>query len=298
MWMTDGSVAWLGLTLDLAAAAAYVVAASRRSPRGARWPRGRTVAFVLGLLVIAFALDSPIAAHDDVPPVHVLQHGLLMMLAPMLLALGAPVTLAMRTMSGHGRRRTRALLHDPGVRGLVTRPVVLIADYNLTMALMLWAPAYRLGERHLAIHIAAHVYLVLCGLLFWTAMLARDPVPGRLPGRTRRLAVMLGIPLNLGLAAAVSLAPATFIGAGQHEAHAAAQMLVALVGTTSILGVLQIGVRHGGGRSPGRYLSYVAMARRDSAVRIAPRATITPTHTASSPATQPLITSERMPTIT
>ncbi len=48
----------------------------------------------------------------------------------------------------------------------------------------------------------------------------------------------------------------------------------------------------------GAYLSYVAIARRESAVRIAPSAKITPTHTASWPATQPLITSERIPTIT
>jgi putative membrane protein len=243
MWMTDGPVAWMGLMFELVIAAAYLAAAMRRSPRGRRWPAGRTAAFIAGLLVIAVALDSPIAAHDYVPSIHVLQHGLLMMLAPMLLALGAPLTLAMRTLSPPERRRMRAVLHDPSVRGLLTRPVVLIADYNLTMALMLVAPVYRLAERHLAIHIAAHLYLLFCGLLFWTAMLARDPVPGRLSEPSRRRAVMLGIPLNLALAAAVALAPGVFIGAGHHEAVASARMLVGATVLTSLLGAALVGVR-------------------------------------------------------
>jgi putative copper resistance protein D len=245
MWMTDGSVAWIGLAVELAVAAAYLAAGSRRSPRGMRWPLSRTSAFVAGLLVIALALDSPIAADDGVPSIHVLQHGLLMMVAPMLLALGAPITLAMKTMSGIGRRRMRAVLHDPGVRGLVTRLDVLIIDYNLTMTLMLLAPVYRLAEEHLAIHIAAHVYLVFCGLLFWTAMLARDPVPGRLPELSRRRAVMLGIPSNLALAAAVTLAPGAFIDAGHHEALASAQMLVAVTLVTSVLGASLVAGRAG-----------------------------------------------------
>jgi putative membrane protein len=241
MWMTDGSVAWNGLAIEFVVAMAYLAAAMRRSRRGTRWPLGRTGAFLAGLLVIALALDSPISAHDDIPSIHVLQHGLLMMLAPMLLALGAPVTLAMRTMSATGRRRMRAVLHDPSVRGLVTRPAVLIADYNLTMAVMLATPVYRLAEQHLALHIAAHVYLVFCGLVFWTAMLARDPVPGRLPQPARRRAVMIGIPLNLALAAAVALAPGVFIGAGHHEAVASAQMLAAATVLTSLFGAALIG---------------------------------------------------------
>jgi putative copper resistance protein D len=181
------------------------------------------------------ALDSPIAAQDDVPSIHVLQHALLMMLAPLLLALGAPITLAMRGLSRDRRRRLRAVLHDPSVRGLLTRPAVLIADYNLTTALMLSAPVYRLAERSLPVHIAAHAYLVFCGLLFWTAMLARDPVPGRLPQPTRIRLAALAIPLNLALAAAVAGIPGLFAGGPN-----GAQMLIATTTITSLLGIVAI----------------------------------------------------------
>ena len=47
---------------------------------------------------------------------------------------------------------------------------------------------------------------------------------------------MLGVPLNLVLAAAVALAPAAFIGAGHHEALASAQTLAAVTFVTSLLG--------------------------------------------------------------
>jgi putative membrane protein len=236
-WMSDGTIAWGGLALELVVGIAYVEAASRRSRRGRRWPASRTVSFVAGLLVIALALDSGIAARDDVASVHMLQHSLLMMLGPLLLVLGAPITLAMRTMPGAGRRRLLAVLRDPSVRQLVTRPAVLIADYNFTMAILLLAPVYRLAEQHLAIHIAAHAYLVFCGLLFWTSMLARDPVPGRLPKRSRMRTIAICVPLNLALAAAVALAPGVFVDAGRHEAVAMAAILAAATTGTSLLGI-------------------------------------------------------------
>jgi putative membrane protein len=250
--MSDGTIAWIGLAFELVAAATYLTAASRRSPRGSRWPVGRTAAFLAGLLVIAIALDSGIAAHDDVPSIHMLQHGLLMMLAPILLVLGAPITLAIRTASGSRRHRLLAILHDPSVRGLLVRPAVLIADYNLTMAILLVAPIYQLAEHHLAIHIAVHGYLVFCGLLFWTAILARDPVPARLPKRVRVRSAALCIPLNLALAAGVALAPGLFINAGHHEALAAAESLAAATAVTSLLGLTIIGppARRSGGPIP------------------------------------------------
>jgi putative copper resistance protein D len=236
-WMSDGLVAWIGLGLELGAAMAYARAARKRSPRGNCWPAARTAAFLGGLLVIALALDSGLAAHDDVPSMHMLQHALLMMLAPMLLALGAPLTLAMRTMQPAGRGKLRALLHDPSVRGLLTRPGVLFADYNVTMAVLLIAPVYRLAERVPALHVAIHGYLVACGLLFWTAILARDPVPVRLPRPQRARAAGLCIPVNLALAGAVALAPGAFINADHHEALLAAAVLAAAATTTSIMGM-------------------------------------------------------------
>jgi putative copper resistance protein D len=236
-WMSDGAVAWLGLVLSLATGALYVTAAARRSPRGHRWPVRRTTAFLAGLLVTAVALDSGVAAHDDVPSVHMFQHALLMMLAPLLLALGAPVTLALRTLRGDGRGRLLAVLHDPAVRRVTSRPVALIADYNVTMAIVLVAPVYRLAEQYLALHIAIHVYLIVCGLFFWTVVLARDPVPARLAAGRRVTAALACIPLNLLLAAALVARPGWFVDGSVHEAQAAAVILMLATTATSLAGI-------------------------------------------------------------
>jgi putative copper resistance protein D len=208
--MSDGPLAWEGLTGEIALAFVYVSAARRPSRRGNRWPRNRTACFLLGLAVIALALQSGLAAYDETFWVHNVQHMLLMMVAPPLLALGAPVTLALRTSSGPGRRRILSWLHDPSVRRVMTRPAMLVADYSLAMAVYLLTPLYRWSLHNEWLHIWTHVYFLVCGLLFWIPIAAADPVPGRMALRTRAFLVALGIPINAALAVLLllHLAPA------------------------------------------------------------------------------------------
>jgi len=70
--------------------------------RGDRWPVGRTVAFVVGGCgSFYFATQSGLAAYDTtLLSAHMVQHMILSMVVPLFLALGAPVTLALRTLPG------------------------------------------------------------------------------------------------------------------------------------------------------------------------------------------------------
>ena len=74
--------------------------------RGDRWPWGRTVAFVVvGMGLFVFATQSGLAAYDTtLLSDHMVQHMILSMPVPLALALGAPVTLALRTLPGTPRR--------------------------------------------------------------------------------------------------------------------------------------------------------------------------------------------------
>ena len=66
------------------------LALHRRDAR--RWPRGQPVAFGAGLSALFLALASPIEPFTSLLlQVHMLQHVLLMMVAPPLLWLGAPL---------------------------------------------------------------------------------------------------------------------------------------------------------------------------------------------------------------
>lgn len=67
--------------------------------RGDRWPLGRSVAFVSGLLTIVAVTGTGVGGYGmELLSVHMVQHMVLSMLSPILLLLGAPVTLALRTL--------------------------------------------------------------------------------------------------------------------------------------------------------------------------------------------------------
>ena len=85
---------------------AYLLAARR--VRGG-WPRARSAAFLAGLAVLARALMSGIDTYADyLLSVHMVEHMLLMMVAPVLIVWSAPVRLALAASRGRGRRAIAA----------------------------------------------------------------------------------------------------------------------------------------------------------------------------------------------
>jgi putative membrane protein len=208
-WLTDwqpGVLSDVGIALELATAALYGFGVLRLRRTGRGWPLVRALCFLGGLLAVAFVLQSGFAREDDrLLWVHVTQHLVLMMLAPPLLALGAPVRLCLAAGSPGVRRLVAGLLHDPSMRLVAgtSAAVVLPLDYYGSMALYLLTPLYRLSEGHLALHELVHVYFLACGLMFWVPLLGRDPAPWR-PGYALRLRlVLLGVPVYVGLALAL-----------------------------------------------------------------------------------------------
>ena len=90
---------WMALGMGVAAAL-YPAGLAALRRRGVRWPVRRSISFFVGGLgPLALATLSALGAYDTVLfSVHVVQHMILMMLAPLFIALGAPVTLALRTL--------------------------------------------------------------------------------------------------------------------------------------------------------------------------------------------------------
>ena len=119
---------WRPDTLVLLAAgtalALYVTGVRTLSRRGLHWPIGRTLAWLAGLAVVTFVLDSGLAAYGRALfSAHMLQHMALTMIVPILLGLGAPITLALRALPAHaaaGPRGAREWLRrccTAGLRG-------------------------------------------------------------------------------------------------------------------------------------------------------------------------------------
>jgi cytochrome c oxidase assembly factor CtaG len=91
------SVASLAIVVT---ALVYLVGVERMRRRGDHWPVGRTLAFVVGGMgSAALATVSGLGVYDDtLLSVHMVQHMILAMIVPLAMALGAPVTLALRTL--------------------------------------------------------------------------------------------------------------------------------------------------------------------------------------------------------
>lgn len=176
---------------------AYLVGVWVLRTRGDAWPLGRTLAFVGGGMgAFALATAGGLAAYDTVLlSVHMVQHMLLTMLVPLFLALGAPVTLALRTLPARPRRWLLALLHSRLARVLTFAPLTFLLFVISPWALY-FSGWYEASLRSDYVHQMMHIHLVLVGSLFFWPLVGADPVPGRVGYPFRLLTVFLTLPFH------------------------------------------------------------------------------------------------------
>jgi putative membrane protein len=207
----------------------YLVAVSAARGRGRGHSVGATLCFLAGLVVLGVALREHWGSYDDETPwVHDTQHALLMSIAPPLLALGAPITVAIKALPVGDARWLVGVLHSRPLRLLCGRSARVHApiDYYGVMAVYLFTPAYALSRDNQTFHIATHVVFLVCGLMFWVPVIGRDPVEWR-PNRAARLGLVgLGIPINAVLAL---LAGSWMLAATSEAATLFGLVIVALV---------------------------------------------------------------------
>lgn len=169
---------------------------------GRRWPAPRTAAFAAGLAAIAVATSSGLAREDTESfAAHALQHVLLGMVAPPLLALGAPVTLAVQAA---GRTTQTSLLRMAHGRVATTlaNPVVGWLLFGGTLFALYLTPVFGWSLRSGVVHAAVHLHFVAAGCVFFWPLVGADPVRRRPHHAARLLSVLLMVPVHavLGLA--------------------------------------------------------------------------------------------------
>src|SRR4029079_1313749 len=162
------------------------------------WP---TLAFLGGLLAIAFALQSGIEQYDTALfSIHMVQHVLLLLVAAPLIALSGPVTLALRAARPDIRRRyLLPILHSRPVR-LLSHPVVAWLLFAGVMWGTHFSPLFDAALEHPWLHDLEHLLFLVTALLFWWPAVARDPAPWRMPHPGRVMYVFLQMPQNTFLA--------------------------------------------------------------------------------------------------
>ncbi|MBB4765561.1 putative copper resistance protein D [Actinoplanes digitatis] len=186
----------------LVAAAVYLYGVHRMRRRGDHWPPGRTVAFVGGGLgSIAAVSVTGIEAYDTtLLSVHMVQHMVLSMVGPIFLALGAPVTLALRTLPTANRKALLRVLHSRFV-GVLTFPLVAFGLFIANPFVLYFTGLYRATLEHAWLHEFVHVHFIVVGCLFFWPLLGLDPLPNRWPYPARALLMVLSVPFHtvLGL---------------------------------------------------------------------------------------------------
>jgi cytochrome c oxidase assembly factor CtaG len=183
--------------LTVWAAGAYLFGVWVLHDRGVRWPLGRTLSFVvLGLGSLFFATSSGLGAYDTtLLSVHMVQHMVLSMVVPLFLALGAPVTLMLRTLRNRPRRVLLTVLHSRVARVLSFPPLTFLLFVISPWALY-FTSWYDASLRSVYVHEMMHVHLVLVGCLFFWPLVGIDPVPGRVQFPFRLLLIVLTLPFH------------------------------------------------------------------------------------------------------
>ncbi len=165
-------------------AIAYLAAATRT-----RWPLRRTFCFLAGLLCVAISLQSGLDSLDDqLLSVHMAQHLVLLMLAPLLLLAGQPVLLALRVLPRRGRR---VLARSLARVRTITGPVFCLAVFTAVVLLTHLPGFYDATLRRPALHVAEHLAYLAAGLLLWWPITDADPAQSRRLGGLGRLIYVL-----------------------------------------------------------------------------------------------------------
>ncbi len=149
--------------------------ATRRVRRG--WPLLRSASFLAGLGSLLVALESGLDFYDDrLLSVHMIQHLVLLELAPVLLLGGRPVWLALMALPSSGRR---TLVGAMSWLRHYTHPVACLLVFSAVVAGTHVPAFYDATLRHPLLHDGEHVAYLLVGLLVWWPIVGGDPAPTR-----------------------------------------------------------------------------------------------------------------------
>lgn len=194
-WLSETSVDILWLLVAVAAAVAYLRGVHALRLRGDRWPVHRVVLWLLGCLALVYVTcGAPASYGRTLFSVHMVQHMTLSMVVPALFVLGAPVTLALRTLprrhdGSRGPREWLLVLVESQVMRVLSNPVVAGVLFAGSLVVFYWSPLFGLALSTHVGHELMMIHFLGVGYLFANALVGVDPGPQR-PGYPLRLVLL------------------------------------------------------------------------------------------------------------
>ena len=164
------------------------------------WPLRPTLSFLAGIGSVLVALQSGIGTYDDrLLSVHMVQHMLLLLIAPVLLLCGRPFLLALRAASPRARPMlARALAAARNVSG----PLQCVGVFTAVVIATHLPRFYDATLGHPLLHDAEHGLYLLAGSLLWWPILDGDPAPRRRLGGLAKLGYLLAAMVPMALVGA------------------------------------------------------------------------------------------------
>lgn len=192
-WNPD--LLWIMIPAGAIAIYLYGVWLLRR--RGDSWPVLRTMSWIVGMLLLIYVTSGAPAVYGQVLfSGHMVQHMILVMVVPIPMVFGAPVTLLMRaarprTDGSRGPREwVLGIVHSPIAR-FFAHPVVAGVNFAGSLVvfyysgLMWFALDTHLGHQLMVVH------FLIAGYLFAQAIVGIDPGPVRPPYPIRLLILLI-----------------------------------------------------------------------------------------------------------
>lgn len=188
----------LMIVLLVLAVALYIKGVAVLKSRGDSWPVGRTIAFASAIALIDFATSGGLGVYAIFSfEYHMVAHMLLGMIAPIGLVLGAPITLALRTLP-QGRTST-----ERGVRALalkvlhsrysviLTNPITALALFDGSLFILYFTDLFGVLMQNHVGHILMNIHFILAGFLFFNVVIGIDPSPRKYP-HILRIVILFG----------------------------------------------------------------------------------------------------------
>lgn len=190
-------------TAAIVLALLYLAGVRRLRRRGDAWPLGRTLAWLCGCAALLFATSSGVGRYMPAMfSMHMAAHMLLSMLVPILLVLGAPVTLALRALPAAGRgvppgprEWLLAALHSR-VSQFLTHPVVATVLFVVGFYGLYFGGLFDAAVDNHAAHVLMNVHFLLSGYLFYWVAIGIDPTPRQVPQLAKVGMVFASLPLH------------------------------------------------------------------------------------------------------
>ncbi len=157
----------------------YLLAVTLSNRHKKKWPVYRTYLWGIGIIAGLITFIGPLAdnSHTDFKA-HMVSHLLLGMLAPLSMALAAPMTLLLRSLPVKAARKVTKLLHSRFI-GFYQDPLVA-AFLNIGGLWLLYTTnLFSLMHQHAWIFFLIHVHIFLAGYLFTISIIYIDPTSHR-----------------------------------------------------------------------------------------------------------------------